>query len=211
MTGKCDGVKFLVSKPCFHSYQSWGSAEVAFSKFSFLVYKMEVSRSEKARWLKVLAAKPTNLSLISRIHMMEGDDILFLFFFSLCVFVCPCVCTCACVGTPAMYAYMHALMRTGCMCLCTWRPKDDVGRLTWLLFHLIYHGRISPSKRELTSTASRSSQLTPVLPSLLSLVLITDGPPCTPSICADFVTLNSGPLDWVTNTIMAEPSSQAPS
>lgn len=160
---------------------------------------------EKAWWLKVL----TCLSLISRIHIVE-DDILFVFF-SLCVFVCLCVYTCACVSTSAMYAYMHALMCTGCMCLCTWRPEDDVGRLTWFLFHLSHDGRISPSNRGLTNTASQSSQLTPVLPSLLPLVLITDGPPCTPRICAGFVTLNSGPLDWVTNTIMAEPSSQVPS
>lgn len=63
MTGMGDGVKFLVSRAWFHSYQSWGSAEVTSSKFRFLVYKMEGSMSEKSGWLKVLAAKPTNLTL----------------------------------------------------------------------------------------------------------------------------------------------------
>lgn len=107
ITGKCDGVEFLVSKPWFHSYQSWGSAKVAFSKFSFLIYKMEGATSEKVQWLKVLTAKPTNLSLISRIHMVKGDGILFLFFFP---YVCLCVCVCAYVSASAMYTHMHALI-----------------------------------------------------------------------------------------------------
>lgn len=112
--------------------------------------------------------------------MMEGDDILFLFFFLMCAHVR------AWAHLPYAHICMLSCVQDGCACVHG-GLKMMLGDLLYF-FHLIYNGRISPSNRELTSAASQPSQLTPVLPALLSLVLITDGPPCTPSICADFVT-----------------------